>query len=84
VLAEDYYFTNQIPQAIDAYKKADAISTDGEAALNLAKVYNNQGQSAEAKAAAERALQKGVRRPEEAHVIIDHAGSTPRKPAKKK
>jgi tetratricopeptide (TPR) repeat protein len=84
LLAEDYYFTNQIPQAIEAYKKADAVSTDGEAALNLAKVYNNQGQPAEAKAAAEHALQKGVKRPEEAHVIIEHAGTATRKPVKKK
>ncbi len=84
VLADDYYFTNQIPQAIDAYKKADAASTNGEAALNLAKIYNNQGQAAEAKATAERALQKGVKRPEEARVIIDHAGTATRKPGKKK
>jgi len=84
VLAEDYYFTNQIPQAIDAYKKADAVSTDGEAALNLAKVYNNQGQAAEAKAAAERALQKGVKQPAEAHGIIDRAGTAAKKPVKKK
>jgi tetratricopeptide (TPR) repeat protein len=84
VLAEDYYFTNQIPQAIEAYKKADAVSTDGEAALNLAKVYNNQGRAAEAKAAAEHALQKGVKQPEEARGIIDRAGTATRKPAKKK
>jgi len=84
VLADDYYFTNQIPQAIDAYKKADAASTDGEAALKLAKVYNNQGQAAEAKAAAERALQKGIKQPAEAHGIIDRAGTATKKPVKKK
>jgi tetratricopeptide (TPR) repeat protein len=84
VLAEDYYFTNQIPQAIEAYKKADAVSTDGEAALNLAKVYNNQGRAAEAKVAAEHALQKGVKQPEEARGIIDRAGAVTRKPAKRK
>jgi tetratricopeptide (TPR) repeat protein len=84
VLGDDYYFTNQIPQAIDAYKKADAVSTDGEAALKLAKVYNNQGQAAEAKAAAERALQKGVKQPADAHGIIDRAGTATKKPVKKK
>jgi len=84
VLAEDYYFTNQIPQAIDAYQKADAVSTDGEAALNLAKVYNNQGRPVEAKAAAERALQKGVKHPEDAHGIIDRAGAATNKSGKKK
>lgn len=84
VLADDYYFTNQFPQAIDAYRKADAASTDGEAALNLAKVYNNQGQAGEAKTAAERALQKGVKKPEEARAIIEHAGGAARQPGKKK
>ncbi len=83
-LAEDYYFTDQFPQAIDAYRKADAASTDGEAALNLAKVYNNQGQPAEAKAAAERALQKGVKQPAEARAIIEHAGPASSKRGKKK
>jgi tetratricopeptide (TPR) repeat protein len=83
-LAEDYFFTNRFPQAIDAYRKADAVSTDGEAALNLAKVYNNQGQAAEAKAAAERALQKGVKNPADARGIIERAGGTTKKPAKKK
>jgi len=83
-LADNYYFSDHLPQAIDAYKKADAVSTDGEAALDLAKIYHNQGQAGEAKAEAERALQKGIKHPEEAHGIIDHAGSAPRKPAKKK
>ena len=35
VIAEDYYFTDRTPQAIDAYKKADAVSTDGEAGVEL-------------------------------------------------
>lgn len=83
-LADDYYFSGQIPQAIDAYKKADAVSTDGEAALDLAKIHHNQGQASEARAEAERALQKGIKHPDDAHVIIDHAGTAPRKPAKKK
>ena len=84
ILAQDYYFTNQTPQAIEAYKKADEISTDGEAALDLAKIYNNEGKMADAKAAAERALQKGVKHPDEAHGIIDRAGGAGKKPTKKK
>ncbi len=83
-LAEDYYFTNQTALAIDAYRKADAASTDGEAALNLAKVYNNQNQAAEARAAAERALQKGVKNPSEARGIIERASGVAKKPGKKK
>lgn len=83
-LAEDYFFTNQLPQAIDAYRKADAASTDGEAALNLAKIYNNQGHAAEAKAAAEHALQKGIKNPGEAHALIERAGAAANQPGKKK
>jgi tetratricopeptide (TPR) repeat protein len=83
-LADDYYFSGQIPQAIDAYRKADAASTDGEAALNLAKIYHNQGQQAEAKAAAQRALQKGVDRPEDARALINDSVAPAKKPGKKK
>lgn len=60
VLAQDYYVMGKADAAIDAYKKADALSSNGEAALNLARVYNNTGRPAEAKAAAQRALAKGV------------------------
>ncbi len=84
VLAEDFYFTNQIPQALDAYRKADAVATDGEAALNMAKIYNNQGKAAEAKVAAERALQKGIKHPAEAHGIIDRTGAAASPAGKKK
>ena len=83
VLGEDYYATNQVPQAIDAYKKADAASTDGEAALNLARVYNNEGRKEEAKAAAQHALQKGVQNQKDAHTFIG-AGAESKKPGKKK
>jgi Flp pilus assembly protein TadD len=76
ILAQDYYFTNQTPQAIEAYKKADALPTaDGEPALYLAKIYNNQHQLTEAKAAAQRALQKGVKQPEDARAIIQSTGA---------
>ena len=84
VLAEDYYFTDQIPQALDAYRKADAVSSDGEAELNVAKILNNQGKAAEAKAAAVRALQKGIKHPADAHGIIDRAGTQSSNQGKKK
>ena len=83
-MAEDFYFTGQIPQALDAYRKADAVATDGEAALNMAKIYNNQGNSVEAKASAARALQKGIKHPAEAHGIIDRTAAEAGKPGKKK
>jgi tetratricopeptide (TPR) repeat protein len=83
-LAEDYYFGGQMPQAIDAYRKADAVSSDGEAALNLAKIYHNQGQVADARAMAEHALQKGVRNPGEARALLGDANGEAKKAGKKK
>ncbi len=83
-LAEDYYFGGQEEQAIEAYKKADAASTDGEAALNLAKIYHNDRRAAEAKAMAERALQKGIKQPDEARALLNEAGAQARKSGKKK
>lgn len=70
VLAQDYYALGKTDQAIAAYQKADAVASNGEAALNLARVYNNAGRRAEAKAAAERALAKGVSDRAEAQRII--------------
>jgi len=84
VLAQDYYALGQPAQAIEAYKKADAASTDGEAALNLAKVYNNEGRPAEAKAAAERALQKGVQDQAAARRIVAAGNAGKAAPAAKK
>ncbi|MBS0194495.1 MAG: tetratricopeptide repeat protein [Proteobacteria bacterium] len=83
ILAQDYYTLNQTEQAIDAYKKADALSSNGEEALNLARVYNNAGRRAEAKAAAEHALSKGVTDRGAAQRIIN-AGAVPSPPKKKR
>jgi tetratricopeptide (TPR) repeat protein len=83
-LAEDYYFSGQEEQAIEAYRKADAVSADGEASLNLAKIYHNDKRPAEAKAAAERALKKGVKHPEDARMLLGDSGATTKKPSKKK
>lgn len=60
VLAQSYVAQGQNEQAIDAYKKADAVSSDGAAGLNLARMYNNTGQRALAKAAAQAAVAKGL------------------------
>ncbi|HEY2344810.1 MAG TPA: tetratricopeptide repeat protein [Xanthomonadaceae bacterium] len=84
LLGDDYYFTDRTPQAIDAYKKADAAATDGEPAAKLAAIYNNQRQAAEAKAMAQRAMQKGVKHPEDLRVILNAAGGAKgKKPGKK-
>lgn len=81
VLAQDYYAGQRLPEAIDAYRKADAVSSDGNAALNLARIYSNEGRMAEARDAARAALRKGVARSGDAYGIIAFANAIVAKPA---
>ena len=69
-LAQAYYFSDQPGPAIDAYRKAAPLAPDGETYLNLAKALANEGRSAEAKQAAQQALDKGLRNPAEAKKLI--------------
>ena len=71
ILAQHYYIdANKIPEAIDFYTRAMKVSTDGEAALNLARVLRNESRITEAKAAAKEALAKGVKKPKDANAIL--------------
>ena len=56
--------------AIELYTKAAPMAADGEAYLNLAKVLEYNGKKADAKAAAQKALDKGVKKPDEARNIL--------------
>jgi tetratricopeptide (TPR) repeat protein len=69
-LAQSYYYSDQIPPAIDAWHKAAPLSKDGETYLNLAKVLWQENRIPEAKQAAKSALEKGVKKPEDAKKII--------------
>ncbi|WP_296247346.1 tetratricopeptide repeat protein [uncultured Stenotrophomonas sp.] len=70
-LAQSYYYTEQVPQAIEAWKSAAPLSKDGETYLNLAKVLHSEGRIPEAKQAARDALAKGVKNPADANKIIN-------------
>jgi len=70
VLAQNAYADDKIALAIDLYGKAAPMAADGEAYLNLAKVLEYSGKKAEAKAAAQKALDKGVKKPDEAKGIL--------------
>lgn len=72
-LGQAYYFTDQIPQAIDAYQKGVPLASDGEMALNLSRLLSNEERYAESKKMAQDALAKGLRRPGDAWVIIGRA-----------
>ena len=61
VLGQKAYYASDLATAIQMYGRAAPMAADGEAALNLAKVYAEAGKPAEAKAAAQQALDKGVK-----------------------
>ncbi len=70
VLAQNAYVEDDIPTAIAMYGKAAPMAADGEAYLNLAKVLEYSGKKSEAKDAAQKALDKGLKKPDEARNIL--------------
>lgn len=70
VLAQNAYVDDKIALAIDLYGRAAPMAADGEAYLNLAKVLEYSGKKTEAKAAAQKALDKGIKKPDEARNIL--------------
>ena len=72
-LGQAYYFSDQIKEAIAAYRQALPYAKDGEPALNLARVLTNEEDYAGAKSAAQEALKKGVKKPGEAWIVIGRA-----------
>lgn len=69
-LAQSYYYSDQVQPAIEAWQKAAPLSKDGETYLNLAKVLWQENRIAEAKQAAKAALDKGLKKPEEARKML--------------
>lgn len=70
VLAQNAYVDDKVALAIELYAKAAPMAADGEAYLNLAKVLEYSGKKAEAKDAAQKALDGGVKKPDEAKGIL--------------
>lgn len=71
-LAQSYYYTDKIAEAIAAWQKAAPLSPTGETYLNLARVLHGEGRIAEAREAARQALAKGgLRKPDDAQKIIN-------------
>lgn len=69
-LAQAYYFSDDAAKSIEAYQKAAPLAPDGETYLNLAKVLANEGRTADSKRAAQQALDKGVKNPEDARKLL--------------
>ncbi|MDQ3056848.1 MAG: tetratricopeptide repeat protein [Pseudomonadota bacterium] len=70
IVAQNAYTADDMALAAEMYGKAGPIAADGEAWLNLAKVHEFQGKKAEAASAAQKALDKGVKKPEEARRLL--------------
>jgi len=70
VLAQNAYSDDKVALAVDLYGKAAPMAADGEAYLNLAKVLDFSGKKADAKVAAQKALDKGIKKPDEAKSIL--------------
>jgi tetratricopeptide (TPR) repeat protein len=69
-LAQSYYFSDQAGKSIVAYKKAAPLAPDGETYLNLARVLWLEDRIPEAKEAAQQAISKGVKKPDDAKKIL--------------
>lgn len=69
-LAQSLYFSDQIDPAIAAYQKAAPLDKSGDSALALSQILTNEDRNAEAKAAARMALDKGIKSPGEAWMVI--------------
>lgn len=70
VLAQNAYAEDNTALAIELYTKAAPLAADGEAYLNLAKVLEISGKKAASKVAAQKALDKGVKKPEDAKRLL--------------
>ena len=70
VLAQNAYAEDNPALAIELYTKAGPIAADGEAYLNLAKILEITGKKAASKVAAQKALDKGLKKPQDAKRLL--------------
>lgn len=72
-LGQAYYFSDKPNESIEAYRKSLPYATDGENALNLARILSNEEHYADSKKYAQEAIAKGLRRPGDAWIVIGRA-----------
>jgi tetratricopeptide (TPR) repeat protein len=70
ILGQNAYYNGSDTDALKWYGKAAPMAKDGEPYLNTAKILRAQGKTADAKAAAQKALDKGIKKPQEAKEIL--------------
>jgi tetratricopeptide (TPR) repeat protein len=72
-LGQSHYNADNLPEAIAAWEKGAPLASNGELYLNLAVISNQADRYAAAKAAAQQAIAKGVRKPGKAWMVIAEA-----------
>jgi tetratricopeptide (TPR) repeat protein len=72
-LAQAHYFSDNVPAAIAAAQKGAPLASDGQLALFLAQVLNQEDRNPESIAAARQALAKGLKKPGDAWMVIARA-----------
>ena len=73
IVGDAHYFSERIPQAAEAYGKGAALAKDGELDLLHSRVLHELDRHAEAKAAAQRAVDRGVKRKGDAYLLLGAA-----------
>lgn len=75
VLAQSYYFVDNLAKALEFYQKASELDPSGAVDLNYAKVLNEAERFEESKAAAMRAISEGVDKKGDAWMVVAAAES---------
>ena len=73
VLGDAYYFSERIPQALEAYTKGSELASDGEFDFLRARILTELERNKEAKAAAQQALDRGSKQPGNAYLVLGAA-----------
>lgn len=73
LLGQAFYNADNLPAAIDAWSKGAPLAATGELFLNLAILQNQTDRYADAKASAQQALAKGLKKPGKAWMVIAEA-----------
>jgi len=70
IVGQNAFYAEDEAKALEMYKRAAPIADNGDAALNLAKILSSNGDKAGARAAAQLALDKGTKEPEQARRLL--------------
>ena len=73
IIGDAHYFSERIPQAVEAYSKGAELATDGEMDLLRARLLHEMERYQDSKAAAQKAIDRGVKRKGDAYLILGGA-----------